>query len=122
VDALVTTLAEAFRALGDDGYELEVPKLGTVLRLEGLRRVRGELVGELCVISRLPGIPAVDGRLSVADLNVSSARARVERARMLDDRARLNGQVDWTGLRARGTTRGPAVVAPAADARRGYRR
>lgn len=81
-----------------DGYVLELPKIATLLRVERLRRERGELVGELAVTCGLPGTKSVDGILSVADFNLSSARARTERARILTDRAATNGELDWFGL------------------------
>jgi hypothetical protein len=71
--------------------------LGTELRIERLRRERSELVGELTVESNLPGTRSTNGVLHVADLNVSSARARTERARILAERANTT-DVDWTGL------------------------
>lgn len=88
-----------FRPLtSTEGYQLEDSGLGTVLRVERLRRDRGELVGELTVTCALPGARTIDGVLHAADFNLSSARARVERARILHDRAMTNGSVDWPGL------------------------
>jgi hypothetical protein len=81
-----------------DGYLLEDASLGTEIRVERLRRERGELVGELTVSCALPGARSIDGTLHAADFNLSSARARVERARILADRAATNGKVDWAGL------------------------
>ena len=87
-----------FRTLpGTDGYVLELMSLGTELRIERLRRERSELVGELTVSSSLPGTRSPNGVLHVADMNVSSARARTERARILAERANT-ADVDWTGL------------------------
>jgi len=87
-----------FRTLpGTDGYVLDLATLGTELRIERLRRERSELVGELTVASALPGTRSTNGVLHVADLNVSSARARTERARILAERANTT-DVDWTGL------------------------
>lgn len=88
-----------FRPLrSTEGYLLEDVALGTEIRVERLRRERGELVGELTVSCGLPGARSIDGTLHAADFNLSSARARVERARILADRAATNGQVDWGGL------------------------
>jgi hypothetical protein len=81
-----------------DGYLFELPQIATELRVERLRRERGELIGELSVTCGLPGTKSFDGILSVADFNLSSARARTERARILADRAATNGDLDWTGL------------------------
>ena len=87
-----------FRALpGTDGYLLELPKLGTELRVERIRRERGELVAELTVASSLPGTRSPNGVLHVADFNLSSARARTERARIIADRANTT-DIDWTGV------------------------
>jgi AAA domain len=91
---------ERFRSLrGTDGYLLEEQALGTEIRVERLRRDRHELLGELTVTCRLPGAQSVlNGTLHAADFNLSSARARVERARILGERAATNGQVDWASL------------------------
>jgi len=87
-----------FRSLpATDGYMLEVAKLGTELRVERLRRDRGELIGELTVASSLPGTRSNSGVLHVADFNLSSARARTERARIIAERAQAP-EVDWIGL------------------------
>jgi hypothetical protein len=90
---------DRFRPLRSaEGYVLEDAPLGTEIRVERLRRERGELVGELTDSCALPGARSVDGTLHAADFNLSSARARVERARILGERAATNGQVDWAGL------------------------
>jgi AAA domain-containing protein len=87
-----------FRPLpGTDGYLLDLPNIGTELRVERLRRERGELVGELTVYSNLPGVRSTSGVLHVADFNLSSARARTERARIIAERANTS-DVDWTGV------------------------
>ncbi len=87
-----------FRALpSTDGYLLGLDELGTELRIERLRRERGELIGELTVASNLPGTRSKNGTLHVADFNLSSARARTERARILADRSNAP-TVDWAGL------------------------
>lgn len=80
-----------------DGYLLSVGEIGTELRIERLRREHGELVGELTVASNLPGTRSKNGTLHVADYNLSSARARTERARILADRSNAP-TVDWAGL------------------------
>jgi hypothetical protein len=80
-----------------DGYLLSIGELGTELRIERLRRERGELVGELTVASNLPGTRSTNGTLHVADFNVSSARARTERAKILAERANTT-DLDWTGV------------------------
>ena len=92
----MTDIESEFGPYGDDGYRLELPKWSTVLTFDRLRRERGELVGELTVASNVPGIPSVDGIVHVADFNLSSARARPERGRILLERTKLD--IDWTGL------------------------
>lgn len=84
-----------FRSLGGEGYVLDLPECQTVLRLERLRRERGQLLGELTVASTLPAIPSVDGVVHVADFNLSSDRARSERARILAERTKGMG-FDWS--------------------------
>jgi hypothetical protein len=94
----LTIAPREFRALpGTDGYQLEILQLGTELRVERLRRERGELVGELTVLCSLMGTRSATGILHVADFNLSSARARTERARILAERANTT-DIDWTGL------------------------
>jgi len=72
--------AAEFSALGDDRYRLSLPAMGVVFEVDRLRRERNELVGELAVRCDLPGALTVDGSLSIADFNISSARARLFRA------------------------------------------
>ncbi len=92
------TLPHEFRSLpATDGYVLEIRQLGTELRVERLRRERGELIGELIVASSLPGTRSASGILHAADFNLSSARARTERARIVAERANAQ-EVDWIGL------------------------
>lgn len=87
-----------FHALpSTDGYLLSLGELGTELRIERLRRERGELIGELTVASNLPGTRSKNGTLHVADFNLSSARARIERAKILAERANTN-DLDWIGV------------------------
>jgi hypothetical protein len=64
--------------------------------VDRLRRDRHELHGELEVRCCLKGVRTYDGALSVGSLNLSSPRARQERARLLTDRAKTN-EVDWLG-------------------------
>lgn len=92
------SMARTFEAAGDDRYVLRVPDLDITLEVDRLRRERGELVGELCARCELPGARAVNGgALSIADLNLSSARARSDRAKLLAERAKLR-DFDWIGL------------------------
>jgi hypothetical protein len=93
----VTELARELLPLPSvDGYQLEIAAAGTVLRVERLRRERGELIGELTVSCALPGTRSPNGILSVADFNLSSARARTDRGRLLAERSQA--PMDWSGL------------------------
>jgi len=71
--------------------------LGVVLDVDRLRRERFELIGELSVRCELPGARSVDGTLSIADFNLSSARARSERAKLLADRGNAP-ELDWHAI------------------------
>jgi hypothetical protein len=86
-----------FVALGDERYKFTLPDFGVSFDIDRVRRERNDLVGELCVHCELPGTRAVDGVLSIADFNVSSARARSERIRLLTERANVQG-LDWFAL------------------------
>lgn len=91
-------LPREFRALGDDRYRFTIADLGITVEVDRLRRERHELIGELCVRCELPGARSVNGDvLSLADLNLSSARARVERAKLLAARANIR-DLDWIGV------------------------
>jgi len=85
-----------FQQLSDDRYKLDLPDIGTAIEVDRLRRDHNELIGELCVRCNLPGIPTYDGALSIADFNLSSARARSERARLLESRSNTK-EIDWAG-------------------------
>ncbi len=84
-----------FVAIGEDRYRMTAPGIGVTFEIDRLRREHHELVGELCV--RLPGARTFNGNLSIADLNLSSARARSDRAKFLAARASVR-EIDWTGL------------------------
>lgn len=82
-----------------DVYTFQNEEFGIRFEVDRLRRERHELVGELRVHCTLPGALVTEkGVLSIADFNLSSARARQDRARLLKDRARTNGTPDWFGL------------------------
>lgn len=83
----------------DSGYRLEVPDFGVVLGVDRLTRRSGELHGELSVKCDLPGAQRVtdDGLVSLADFNLSSIRARTERASLLTRRVQAT-EIDWLGL------------------------
>jgi hypothetical protein len=84
-----------FRALGENCYVLTDADHGIEFHVDHLRRDRHELVGELRVVSGMLGTRAIDGVLSVATFNFSSASARVQRSKFLAERARTNGKVDF---------------------------
>ena len=87
-----------FRAAGDGRYVFAIPDLQIELDVDRLRREKQELKGELAVRCGLAGARTVNGdSLSVADFNLSSARARAERARQLDKLTGA-GQLDWERL------------------------
>src|SRR4051812_14593860 len=71
--------------------------LGVQFTLDRLRRDRHELVGELSVACDLHGAKTVDGFISVADWNVSSAQSRWQRAKILIDRSQAD-DIDWASL------------------------
>lgn len=77
------------------GWRLEIPKFGIIFEADRLRRDRHELMGELIVRCALPGAKTVNGCLTTGDFNFSSVRARSDRAKMLETRARTNGDLDW---------------------------
>lgn len=89
--------ARDFRQVGDGQYQLGVLSLGIQLTVDRLRRERHELIGELAVACDLAGAKTVDGYLTVADFNLSSAQARVTRARLLAERSGAS-DIDWHGL------------------------
>ena len=89
--------ADTFEIVSPGRYRFLLPRCALVIEIDRLRRERHELIGELSVVSRLPGIKAVGGALSIADLNVSSARARQDRAKLLAQRSQAEG-LDWAGI------------------------
>ncbi len=86
--------ARQFTALREDLYRLDIPDLGITFEIDRLRREHQELIGELCVRCDLPGARSYDGNLSIADFNLSSARARIDRAKLLKDRGKA-AELDW---------------------------
>lgn len=88
-----------FEVVDEGRYRLSVPGICAELEVDRLRRDGGELVCELTVRCWLPGARGVDGVLSVADFNLSSARARLDRAKLLAARAGTKAEeVDWPGI------------------------
>jgi len=86
-----------FQQINDGTYQLRIVSLGIALTVDRLRRERHELVGELAVACDLAGARTVEGFLSVADFNLSSAQARTTRSKLLAERSEAP-DVDWHGL------------------------
>ena len=92
-------LAREFERIDEDRYRLGIPDVGVIIEIDRLRREKHELWGELSVSCALPGARTVNGDvLSIADLNLSAARSRQERAKQLEARSNTRGGLDWTGL------------------------
>jgi hypothetical protein len=88
-----------FERVEDGRYRMLIPGVAGELEVDMLRREEGALVGELTARCNLPGNHGVDGVLSIADFNLSSARARVERAKLIASRATTPaGEVDWLNI------------------------
>lgn len=85
-----------FLRIGDGAYRMTLAEMGIEFILDRTRRRFDELHGELTVTCTLPGARTYGGALSVSDLNLSSQRARQERAQYLSGRA--GGDLDWVGL------------------------
>ena len=85
-----------FEPIGEGGYRLSIDEISAEIEVDRLRRNSAQdLMGELFVRCSLPGVSTYEGTISAADFNLSSARARAERARLLDSRSNVNG-IDWT--------------------------
>ena len=94
----VGAMRRTFSASGEGRYLFGIPDLQLEFDVDRLRRERHELKGELAVRCGLAGARAVNGNsLSVADFNLSSARARTERARHLGRLADAV-EIDWDRL------------------------
>jgi len=88
-----------FERLDEGRYRMMLPGIASELEIDLLRREDGNLVGELIARCHLPGNRGVDGLLSIADFNISSARARVDRAKLISSRAYTKAEeVDWPGI------------------------
>jgi hypothetical protein len=88
-----------FERLDEGRYRMQIPGCASELEIDLLRREDGNLIGELIARCHLPGNRGVDGLLSIADFNLSSARARSERAKLIAMRANTpSEQVDWPGI------------------------
>lgn len=81
-----------------DHYTCEFPACSTTFEVDRLRREHHELIGELTVHCTLVGARTVNGILSKADFNFSSATAMQTRAKLIRERAGTNGKTDWSLL------------------------
>jgi hypothetical protein len=90
----LAALETQFIAISEDRFRLSIPSIGVSLEIDRLRRDRQELVGELRVRCGLAVQRTRDGMLSIADFNLSSARAASERAKLLAERSRVL-YLDW---------------------------
>jgi hypothetical protein len=83
-----------------DGYSLIIPDFGIYLDLTRIRRDKQETIALLRVRVKFRGARTIlsDGLLSSADFNCSSLRARKERAKHLEERARTTEDIDWFGI------------------------
>lgn len=95
--SLIDDIPRDFRRVDEGHYRLTLDPLGIEFSVDRLRRKSDELIGELTVRCGLAGARTFDGVLSVADFNLSSQRARQERARYLVSRAQAR-DLDWEGL------------------------
>jgi hypothetical protein len=89
-----------FCVVGDGRYTLTIEIGGAEaiqLTADRVRSERHELICQLAVACLLPGARTVDGFLSVADFNLSSAQARATRAKLLAERSE-SYDLDWPGF------------------------
>ena len=84
-----------FRKLDEGRYVITDAELGIEFHVDRLRRERGELIGELTVSCGILGAKTIDGNLSSGSFNYTSVQARSQRAKLLGERARTGGKVDW---------------------------
>lgn len=91
------TAQREFERLDEDRYVLRLPGIASELEVDRVTRDGGTLVGELTVRCWLPGARGIDGTISTADFNLSSARARTERAKLIASRAG-GKDIDWDSI------------------------
>ena len=91
--------SQELEQLDEARYRLTRPSIGVALEIDRLRREHNELIGELRVYCSLPGSITFDGALSIADFNLSSARARNDRGKLLASRAKTSELGDSDCLR-----------------------
>lgn len=79
-----------------DSYVITDADKGIEYHVAALHRERsGELIGELRVACGIVGARVIDGVLSEGSFNFSSVPARSQRAKLLAERARTNGKIDF---------------------------
>jgi len=88
------TTSHAFMSTQEGFYTLIIPEYAVKLEVDRLRRESNELIGEVCVRCGLPGVRSYDGAVSIADLNLSSARARKDRAQILSQMTNFGPKED----------------------------
>jgi len=94
----VTGFQREWRVVSGVGYELKIPDISVELTVTRVRARFEEVTGLLTVRARFAGAKSInDGIISSADFNLSSLRARTERAKHLHERARAD-EIDWLGL------------------------
>ncbi|MCS6954268.1 MAG: bifunctional DNA primase/polymerase, partial [Bryobacteraceae bacterium] len=87
-----------FELVEEGRYRLTMPGICAQLEADFVRRESGALVCELTVRCNLPDSRGVDGVVSVAEFNISSARARQERAKLIAARVGAKDAIDWMGI------------------------
>jgi hypothetical protein len=88
-----------FQKLPGGGYIYKLVDDGVAIEVRYLRRIAGQLHAELDVRCEWAGAQHRDGRLSCADLNLSSQPARRGLAKYCAERARTKpNDFDWMGV------------------------
>jgi hypothetical protein len=91
----------AFMQNAEGMYRLSIPEYHIIVEIDRLRRESNELIGELVVKCGMPGVRSFEGALAVGDLNVSSVRARLDRAKYLATRTNFGAKeehIDWISI------------------------
>lgn len=85
-----------FAQLSEGRYQWNLIPPGIAFTIDRLRRERHELIGELAVQCEMDGARVTPkGSLMTADFNLSSAQARVTRAKLLAERVKGDSKIDW---------------------------
>jgi hypothetical protein len=96
-DRGVGVATREFRRVDDGRYVLTLLEVGIEFEIDRLRRRWDELIGELTVRCELAGARTFEGLLSAADLNLSSAKARQDRGKLLAQKSRA-AEIPWSDL------------------------